>query len=808
MYVKKANMVQLVIVESPAKCQKIQGFLGAGWRVIASMGHIRALKHELEAVGIHKNFEPSYEFSKTKAKAIKQIKEEAADATEIYLAADDDREGESIAYSVCLLLKLNPATALRSVFHEITETAVKKAIAEPRRLDMNRVHAQQARAMLDMLLGFTLSPLLWRHVGPALSAGRCQTPALKLVVEREDQIRNFTATSSWHLQTQWRTADGFQIMAEMEDDLEDKESAVNYMETIYQQPHGSILEKTTKPWMESAPLPLITSTLQQQASAMFSMNPKQTMASAQRLYEAGHITYMRTDHAVLSEEAKKEAQEWVKTNYGEEFVSLEQVPVEQPKKKKKPKVGGKEEKEEKEVKAQEAHEAIRPTHMEVTEIGDAGMTAYEKNVYRLIWQRAIQSVMSSVQGETCRVKTQIINDTDFTWTSQWKHTTFEGWRRAGKVANVEDEDEDEEEPVAKDAMWEKAIQLQAGDKVTWSTMKAMAKETKAQGRYTEATLVRELEKYGIGRPSTFASLLSAIQDKQYVEITDIPAVNVSTVEYTLTATQWPAAEQTVKKKVGAEKKKLVPTDLGRSSLSFLLKHFADIFEYDVTSHMEKRLDRVAEGAESWKQILQDNWQSYKERYESLLQSSNAIGIETRPNPKIREFSNGLKAVQSKKGPLLLIEGATKDATEFIGWPTGVDFDTITEEIARAFHTECIKKKQGDTLGMWKEQSIQKKSGKFGTYLQCGAVSIPFVEDESIEKTIERLELKTNNELRQFKNYAIKNGQYGPYIIKMSIKKTQFVSVPKGLDITALTEKEVECIYQKGVETKKKWTKKA
>ena len=183
------------------------------------------------------------------------------------------------------------------------------------------------------------------------------------------------------------------------------------------------------------------------------------------------------------------------------------------------------------------------------------------------------------------------------------------------------------------------------------------------------------------------------------------------------------------------------------------------------------------------------YRTYKERYESLLQSSNAIGIETRPNPKIREFSNGLKAVQSKKGPLLLIEGATKDATEFIGWPTGVDFDTITEEIARAFHTECIKKKQGDTLGMWKEQSIQKKSGKFGTYLQCGAVSIPFVEDESIEKTIERLELKTNNELRQFKNYAIKNGQYGPYIIKMSIKKTQFVSVPKGLDINASIKKE-------------------
>lgn len=813
-------MVQLVIVESPAKCQKIQGFLGAGWRVIASMGHIRALKHELEAVGIHKNFEPSYEFSKTKAKAIKQIKEEAANATEIYLAADDDREGESIAYSVCLLLKLNPANALRSVFHEITETAVKKAIAEPRRIDMNRVHAQQARAMLDMLLGFTLSPLLWRYVGPALSAGRCQTPALRLVVEREDQIRNFTATSSWHLQTQWQTAGGFSFPSEMEDELEDKESAVNYMESIHQQAQGSVIETSRKPWTESAPLPLITSTLQQQASALYSMNPKQTMASAQRLYEAGHITYMRTDHAVLSEEAKKEAQEWVKTNYGEAFVSLQQQVAKEPAKKKKPKVGGKEGEKPAANHAQgekpapqsspagaaslvqEAHEAIRPTHMELTEIPDGDMSVYERKLYRLIWQRAIQSVMSAVEGETCRVKTQIEGDNDFTWVSQWKHTTFEGWRRAGKVANVDEEEE--EEPIEKDAMWDKAVALQVGDKVTWKTMKAMAKETKAQGRYTEATLVRELEKYGIGRPSTFASLMSAIQDKQYVEITDIPAREVSTVEYTMTVNQWPAKEQAIKKKVGAEKKKLVPTELGRSSLAFLLKHFSDIFEYDVTSHMEKRLDKIAEGAEPWKQILQDNWQNYKERYETLLQGATQ---KSGPSVKVREFSNGLKAVQSKKGPLLLIEGATKDDTEFIGWPTGVAFDEITEEMARAFHTECNNKKKGDEVGRWKDQPIQKKSGKFGTYLQCGEVSVPYVEGELIEKTIERLEIKANGAVKQFKNYAIRNGQYGPYIIKTSIKKTQFVSVPKGLDILVLTEKEVESIYQLGIAAKKKWAKK-
>lgn len=781
--------MNLVIVESPAKCQKIQGFLGVNWRVVASMGHIRALKHELQAIGIDKDFEPSYEYSKEKAKAIKQLKEAATDATQIYLAADDDREGESIAYAVCLLLKLNPRTALRSVFHEITEKAVKKAVAEPRHLDMNRVHAQQSRAMLDMMLGFTLSPLLWRYVAPALSAGRCQTPALRLVVEREEQIRTFTAASSWHLHTHW-SKDEFTFSAEMEDELEDKESAVNYMESIHQQPMGTVIETIKKPWVESAPLPLITSTLQQQASAMFSMNPKQTMAAAQRLYEMGHITYMRTDHAVLSEDAKKDAKEWVKENYGEEFVG-EEV------KKKKPKVA---QVKDEVAKAQEAHEAIRPTHMEVTHVSD--VSVYEKKVYHLIWQRAIQSVMAAAHGEYYRVKTQIQGDTDFTWRSQWKQTLFEGWKRAGKVMELEESDEAQDS--TQDITWEKAVALQVGDVIQWKTMYAESKETKAQGRYTEATLVRELEKYGIGRPSTFASLLSAIQDKNYVETKDIPAREVSITEYMLTANEWPAVEKETKKKVGAEKNKLVPTELGRSVLTFLLQHFTDLFEYDVTSHMEKRLDRIAEGTEPWKMILHDIWQSYQERYHTLLQ-----GQKDRSNTKVREFTNGLKAVQSKKGPLLLIEGLQKEDTIFIGWPANISFEEMTEERAHAFQKE-EEKKIGNEMGRWNDQPIQKKSGKFGEYVQCGDVSIPFVEEE-IEKTIERLEAKVNAKanssvIKEFKHYAIRNGQYGPYIIKTSVKKMQFVSLPKGLDGATLTEKEVEVLYQAGL-AKKKWGKK-
>jgi DNA topoisomerase-1 len=802
------RMTNLVIVESPAKCQKIQGFLGPGWRVIASMGHIRALEENLDAIGLDRDFEPKYQFIKEKAKAIKQLKDAAADATTVYLASDDDREGEAISYAVCLLLKLNPKTTHRAVFHEITKKAVTSAVENPRKIDMNRVNAQQSRAVLDMMIGFTMSPLLWRYVAPSLSAGRCQTPALRLVVEREDQITNFKASSSWQLNANWKTQDGFKFCGRNDDELEDEESALNYMEIVHQTPNGSIISKDIRPWSEKSPEPLITSTLQQQASALFSINPKNCMKIAQRLYEGGHITYMRTDKAVLSEDATNEAKKWVTDTYGEEYVGeakqKQEESKEEKKGRKKPKVAT-EKKEDDEVKAQEAHEAIRPTHMEVTELPEGDWTPYDKKVYNLIWQRTIQSVMAAARGETCKIKAQIDEDEDFTWSSQWKRTTFEGWKRAGKVAQIDD-DSDASEDTKEDA-WDKASKLKAGDKVKWTDMKAEPKETKAQGRYTEATLVRELEKFGIGRPSTFASLIATIQDKNYVETKNIPAKEVSVKEYSLKPNQWPADGKELKKKVGAEKNKLVPTDLGRSVLTFMLKHFNDLFDYGFTSQMEKRLDRVAEGNEAWKEVLRDMWNSYKDRYNDLSSKQQIKTKEGESNARVKEFSGGLKAVQSKKGPLLLIEGAKKEDTQFIGWPSGVAFEDMTEEKALKFKEEESKKKRGDEVGEWNGQKIVKKAGKFGDYLQCGELSIPYQADEELEKTIERFEAKQNGGagvIKQFKEYVIRTGQYGPYIMKTSLKKAQFVSLPKGVDGSKLTEKEVETLYKTGLESKKKW----
>ena len=783
--------MNLVIVESPAKCQKIQGFLGAGWRVIASMGHIRALQHHLDAIGLTNNFEPKYEWIKEKSKAIKQLKDAAKDAKEVYLAADKDREGENIAYSVCLLLKLNPKTAKRITFTEITEKAIKQAVSHPHTLDMDQVHAQQARAMLDMMIGFTISPLLWKYVAPQLSAGRCQTPALRLLIEREDSINEFKASSSWELHAKFKT-DDFAFDATMTDELEDEDSAVNYMENIHTIKNGKVIKQEIKPWSESAPPPLMTSTLQQQASALFGINPKNTMSIAQKLYEAGHITYMRTDKAVMADDAIEAAQEFVKTSYGEEFVA-----------EKKASNAKKSKKEAQGPSVQEAHEAIRPTHMDMETVeGDA----YQQKIYRLIWRRAIQSVMSPARGETCHVTSQLDNDTDFSWLSRWKRTTFEGWKRAGQIANLEDD-----APVLEEeANWERASLMKEGTKIAWETIRAEPKESKAKGRYTEATLVRELETYGIGRPSTFASLLSAIQDKQYAEIRDIPVKEVDVTEYTIQPCVWPPSTSKTKKKSGAEKNKIVPTDLGRSVWNWLKTQFNDLFAYEFTANMEKRLDQIANpenrsDPELWKSLLREIWNSYRPQIEKLDQVPRS---DPKSNPKIREFSNGLRAVQSKKGPILLLEGVTKETTQFFGWPKGTAFDQITEKQAIEFQKEQLALRAGQTLGEWNGNPIQKRSGKFGSYLQSGSVTVPFLENETSEELIRRLEAKQAGgagAIQTFKEFVIRTGPYGPYIMKPALKKPQFVSLPKGVDPTTLKEAEVAALYRLGLEEKKKHT---
>jgi DNA topoisomerase-1 len=804
--------MKLVIVESPAKCGKIQGFLGPGYVVKASMGHIRALEETLDAVGLTTDFEPRFQFIDAKSRVQKDLKDAAKGAEQVYLAADDDREGEAIAYSVALLLKLPLATTPRIVFHEITQTAIQAAMEHPRRLHMDRIYAQQARSMLDMMIGFTLSPILWNHVARGLSAGRCQTPALKLVVEKERQIQAFKAASSWRLTGEF-AAGTTKLIASLQDELEDEADALNFLENCYTDranPH-IVNSNVTRPWSSNAPDPLITSTLQQQASALFSFSPKTTMLIAQKLYEGGHITYMRTDKAVLSEEAVGDAKHWVTEAFGPAYVAPEESKPKELKepKAKKSKKGPKETEATAEgPKAQEAHEAIRPTHMEIAEISDTDPT--HRKLYNLIRQRAIQSVMSKAVGETCTVTFHRKDDADFPWTAKWRRTTFQGWQRMGRVADLA-ADETEEEADASAATWTQAQALIPMTTLTWTTLQANPYETKPAGRFTEATLVRELESHGIGRPSTFSSLLSAIQDRGYAEITDITGKDVTLKTYSLTAT-WPPLEQIVKKKMGGEKKKLVPTALGLQCLSFLEKHFPHLFDYKFTSQMETRLDLVEKGTEPWKQVLRDTWATYKDKYESMksggsIAPSSAPGLPgSTDSSKVKTFSDGLKAVMSKKGPLILQEGTN---TVFYGWPASVVFDDLTEADARAFIAKVSEAKAvaEEPIGTFEGQPVLRKTGKFGPYITAGTITLSVLSTDSWIEIEEKLKAKAaspSSTLKTFKDYEIRNGPYGPYMFKISLKKKVFVSIPKSIDINTITEATVADLYKSASEAKKAW----
>jgi DNA topoisomerase-1 len=789
-------MSHLVIVESPAKCSKIQGFLGFGWKVIASLGHIRRLKEDLSAVGLTKDFASEWEWIREKAQTLQKLKDAAKDAQQIYLAADDDREGELIAYSVCLLLKLNPETTPRLVFHEITESAIKHAVAHPRRLDMNKIHAAEARSILDMMIGFTMSPLLWKAIGPALSAGRCQTPALRLVAEREKQVKSFTATSSWKVHGQWSSGNDVPFEAALMDDLEDRESALNFLDLCHETPGATVTKAITKPWTESPPPPLITSTLQQQASSLYRITPKDTMKIAQKLYEAGHITYMRTDKAVLSEEAKSEAKERVAELYGANYCRNDDVT--QPKKLK-GKVAD-------EPKAQEAHEAIRPTHFEHASLpatdGDA-WSSKEQKLYQLIWLRAIQSVMASAKGQqrTIQFLADAEDSGDFPWSATWRKTDFQGWRRAATTETDEPAEAD-----ADSEKWTTALTYKEGTRILWKTLAADPHETKAPSRYTEASLVKELETKGIGRPSTFATLISTILEKEYVKTQSFEGRDVSVESmYLGKLGQWPPKCTSRTQKLGGEKDRLTPTPLGLSVLDFLLGHFDDLFAYEFTANMEKRLDLISEGNEGWKQVLQDTWDTYKDRYETL----NSEKAASKGNSsKRREFGDNLIAVLGKKGPLLMRESPNgdKEKTIFYSWPEGVSFPALTEIQALEFVKQKIQEQQGNVLGMLDSHPVVSKTGKFGPYVEWQGKRMSYKGAETFEEISEKLKASAATPaaaLRVAGQYEIRKGPYGLYMFKHAIKgpSRKFVNVPPSINTETVSEQELDAVYKAGLEMK-------
>ena len=783
-------MSKLLIVESPAKCKKIQGYLGAGWRVQATMGHIRALKEDLEAIGFKKGervhtWAPKYEAIASKREAISSLKKAAAGA-EVYLGSDDDREGEAIAWHTCAALGLDPATTKRVVFHEITEPALKAAVASPTRIDMNKFYGQQARTMLDMLIGFTLSPCLWRGVGykPGLSAGRCQTPALRIIYDRDCEIEAHTSTLTWRIQAsssgdlQWKCPMVF----------ESEEAATAALTAILESKVKVLIitDRQERVSTSQAPRPLITSSLQQEASSRLSMNPKTTMRLAQTLYEAGHITYMRTDNAILSQEAVVAASALVTAKWGEEYLAGALASPDEKTEKTKKKVIKKKAAPAPEVQAQAAHEAIRPTHFETTDVSD--MDASAQRLYTLIWKRAVQSVMAPETRDVVKLTASV---SSLALETTWDQTRFAGWRILDQNAETEKEEQ---------ALYEARKPLVVGGTVVWSAFTANEVRCSPPARYTEASLIRDLETKGIGRPSTYATLVETVLDRGYIEKATIAAQPVPVKGLELKAGAKTLKATTKTEKCGGEKDKLRTTPLGRTVIEWLLKTFGDILEYGFTAEMETLLDKVAKGERTWTSVLEDTWSRYAERYEKVLEGPSSESNGARANQ--RDFGDGYKIVVSKKGPLFVYEQEGQK-TRFATVPSALSLQSATRADAEAAFAAVTA---AESIGELEGSPVTRKKGPYGYYVAWKEHKVNCKETETLEEIAPRLLAKTaeNTVNHQVGPYTIRRGPYGLYMFKASIgtKKPTFVSLPDTTDWKTLTPESAEQIYKQFSKVKK------
>jgi DNA topoisomerase I len=803
--------MKLLIVESPAKCKKIQEYLGSAWRVQATMGHIRALKEELEAIGFPAKgkgvptWNPIYESLDTKRDAIASLKRAAASA-EVYLGSDDDREGEAIAWHTCVVLGLDPTTTPRVRFHEITKPALQAAVDAPGRIDMNKFNAQQARSMLDLLIGFTLSPCLWRGVGykAGLSAGRCQTPALRIIYDRDVEIEKHTSQTVWKVAAtsafdlEWKSTETFESDTKAFDSLKVLAPAPNTL---------SIKDRTERVSTSKPPLPFITSSLQQEASNRLGMNPKRTMQVAQKLYEAGHITYMRTDSAVLSAEAQEAAEAIVKERWGESYVMRQHPSTtdaesyvmrqqstgaeeEKPAKKTTKKKATKKAEAPEAPEAQAAHEGIRPTHMETETIDDEG-----QSLYKLIWTRTIQSVMAPEKRDVVKLSAvPTVKPDALTLTTEWDRTAFAGWR-------ILDTERRADAEAAAAAAYDARASIAANTEILWTSFTATETRTAPPPRYTEASLIRELESRGIGRPSTFATLVETVVERGYVEKSTIAAAPITLRGLLLEASKKIPKQTTRTEKAGGEKDKLRTTALGRTVIEWLLSTFDDMVDYGFTAAMEQQLDEVAKGTRPWASLLNETWNRYKERYCTVMDAKPA----TSSSSKAAEFGDGYKMVISKKGPLFVLE-REGEKTRFASVPAHLSITTATRTDAEAAFAAVAT--TGETLGTLDGKPVVRKKGPYGYYVAWGDIKLNCKPDETLEELTPRLQAKVSVDTvdHQVGEYKIKKGPYGLYMYKSpplgSKTKPKFVGIPDTTPWATLTPESAAEIYKHCAAAKK------
>ncbi len=774
----------LVIVESPAKAKTIEKFLGNDYKVLSSYGHIRDLKKKEFSIDVENGYRPTYEIPEDKKKLVKELKSEAQKADMVWLASDEDREGEAISWHLYEVLELDPAKTKRIVFHEITKTAILKAIDNPRDIDVNLVNAQQARRVLDRIVGFELSPVLWKKVKPALSAGRVQSVAVRLVVEREREVNAFVS-ESWYRVTAvfdvlGENDERTEVRAELGNRFKTKDEAYVFLESC-KDADFSISNVVTRPSRKSPAPPFTTSTLQQEAARKLGFSVSQTMVIAQRLYESGKITYMRTDSVNLSDLALNTSRETIVSLMGDTYVKTRQFAT-------------------KSKGAQEAHEAIRPTYMSNETITG---TTQEQKLYELIWKRTLASQMADAELEKTTATISISNSNEV-FVAVGEVVTFDGFLRVYKES-YDDENEQEDESRL-------LPPLTVGQKLEKKEVLATQRFSLCPPRYTEASLVRKMEELGIGRPSTYAPTISTIQQRGYVEKGNKEGVTRS---YDVLKLKGNKVTESVKSEVtGYEKAKLLPTDVGIVVNDFLMDYFPGIMDYNFTASVEKEFDEVAEGEKEWAGVMDNFYQDFHPLVEKT--------ISVKTEHKVGERVLGIDPVSGKPvsvkigryGPVIQIGSAEdEEKPRFAQLAKGYTIETITfEEALDSF-------KLPRTLGEFEGKSVSVGIGRFGPYVRHNNVfvSIPKGTDPmevSLEEAIELLKTKRevteNKTIKTFEEepgLQILNGRYGPYISyeKKNYKIPDNVE-PKDLNLEACF-KVIELQKVKGETKKARYSKK-
>ena len=730
----------LVIVESPAKAKTIEKFLGSDFKVMSSYGHIRDLKKKDFGVNL-KTFEPQYEIPADKKHVVSELRAQAKKAETIWLASDEDREGEAISWHLAEVLGLDPKETKRIVFHEITKSAIQNAIENPRHIDLHLVDAQQARRVLDRLVGFKLSPVLWRKVRPSLSAGRVQSVAVRLIVEREREINAFNATPYYRVTAAFLTAAQHAALPEAELDTRfaDEKSATDFLEAC-QNAAFQVEKVVQKPVTRTPAPPFTTSTLQQEAARKLGFPVAVTMRVAQTLYEAGLITYMRTDSMNLSDFCKKSCEEVIKETMGADYHKRRAYHTHA-------------------KGAQEAHEAIRPTDMHRTDIEG---TTQERRLYELIRKRTLACQMADAELEKTTA-TIAVGGRNEKFTAEGEVVKFDGFLRVYRESRG-----DEDTETANDSTQGLLPAIAEGDALQLKTMKARQRFTPAPPRYSEASLVHKLEELGIGRPSTYAPTISTIQQREYVKKGDTEGSPRPYREIILKDGNLTAADLT--ENTGGNRGKLVPTDTGSVVNDFLMEYFPEIMDYHFTANVEKDFDEVAEGKMNWTKLISD----FYNQLEPVVERT----MKERTDHKAGERLLGTNPADGKPvsvkigryGPLVQIgTPEDKEKPRFANLAPGQSIETITLEEA----LELFKLPR--TLGEHEGQTVKANSGRFGPYVQLGKLfaSIPKGEDPmtiDLPRALELLTAKKDAEakshlktFKEDKELEVRTGRFGPYI---------------------------------------------